>query len=593
MLDAEKQVIYVGKARNLKKRVTSYFQRQLDAKTLQLVKQIHSIEVTVTRNEREALLLESNLIKELKPRYNVIFRDDKSYPYLYFSLQDRYPRLSFHRGKKEDVGKYYGPYPSSRLAGEALNFLQRLFKLRQCDDGIFKSRKRPCLQYQIKRCSAPCVNFITEALYKQDVENTLLFLDGKREQVIPPLVAQMEAASQALDFERAARLRDQIALLRHIQEPQIIIGNESSDRDVLGLAVKGNLSCIHRLMIRKGKMIGTRQYFPSTQLIGSEEESEAQVLLEAFIMHHYVQLTEDEDIPAEILIPEPLVESTTICALLTERAGRPIKLLIANRGTRRQWMQMALLSAEAALKSRLHHQDHWDTRFEALQAALQLEAIPQRLECFDVSHMVGTATVASCVVFDTQGPLKSAYRRFNIQNIKAGDDYGALRQALLRHYTRLKETGDILPDVLIIDGGKGQLAVAEAVLTELQIVGIVLIGVAKGPTRKPGLETLYLSSKGQTLNLNEDSIGLHLIQHIRDEAHRFAITAHRKQRNKRGLHSRLEEIPGIGKQRRLLLLRQFGGLQEVLQASQEALAKVPGISSALASRIYSALHDEQ
>jgi excinuclease ABC subunit C len=594
MLDAKGRVIYVGKAKNLKKRVSSYFQRQLDNKTIQLVQQIDSIQVTITRNEREALLLESNLIKELRPRYNVIFKDDKSYPYLYFSIREQYPRFSFHRGEKKGHGKYYGPYPSSRLAREALNFLQRIFKLRQCDDSFFKSRTRPCLQYQIKRCSAPCINLISQDLYKKDVDNALLFLEGRSQTVISQLITQMEEASEELEYERAAQLRDQIALLRGVQEQQIIINKETSDIDVLGLAVEGHLCCIHVLMIREGRMMGTRHYFPSTQavLLAESESSVQQMLLEAFIGQHYCTHADNSDLPREILIPIDIAERVTLEDFLTERGGRQLRLSIPSRGVRLQWLQMATVSAQAALKGRVHNKNDLTSRFEALQEALHLEAIPQRLECFDVSHTFGTATVASCVVFDSNGPYKAAYRRFNIRGVKAGDDYGALRQALTRHYTRLKSEGEILPDILFIDGGKGQLSTAEAVLDELQVTGVVLMGVAKGPTRKAGLETLYLSSKGQILSLAEDSPALHLIQQIRDEAHRFAITAHRQQRTKRGLHSRLEDIAGIGKQRRLALLKQFGGLQEVLQASREELGKVPGINKALAERIYTSLHGE-
>lgn len=600
MLDASGKVIYIGKAKNLKKRVSSYFHRQLDNKTLQLVKQIHSIQVTITRNEREALLLESNLIKELLPRYNIIFRDDKSYPYLYLSTQDKFPRLCFQRGMKKKIpGKFFGPYPSSRLARDALNFLQRIFKLRQCDNTFFRNRVRPCLQYQIKRCTAPCVNYISEVDYQEDVKNALLFLDGKNKQIIEQFMQDMEKASETLDYELAARLRDQIVLLRNIQEQQIIFGKEKS-MDVLGVAMQNNLACIHVLMIREGKMMGTRHYFPNKLALLEGEDSKEAAILEAFILQHYCLHEEEKDLPKEILVGIELQNRSVLESLLSEKAQYSIEIAMAKKGTRLQWLQMATLSAAAALKGKKATQLDLSSRFEALQEALHLDSIPQRLECFDVSHTGGEATVASCVVFDVNGPLKEAYRRYNIRNVTKGDDYGALNQALTRHYTRLKSEGKILPDILFIDGGKGQVAVAQAVLSELQVTAVALIGIAKGPSRKPGLETLHIhmnlntntNTKWHTLNLPADSPALHLIQQIRDEAHRFAITAHRKQRTKRGIHSQLEDIPGIGKERRIAILKQFGGLQEVLKASMEELAKVPGISKSLSRRIYQALHGE-
>lgn len=613
MLDSHGKVIYVGKAKNLKKRVSSYFHRQLDNKTLQLVKQINSIEVTITRNEREAFLLENNLIKELQPRYNVIFKDDKSYPYLYLSTQDPFPRLSFHRGKPSGKGKYFGPYPSARLAREALYFLQRIFKLRQCDNTFFMNRSRPCLQYQIKRCSGPCVGLVSELEYRKEVENALLFLEGKSQEVINELAQRMEEKANELEYEEASKYRDQIALLKGVQEQQIIVGKEQNV-DVLGVAINGSLSCIHVLMIREGKMLGTRHYFPKPNAILEGDNSPEQELLEDFIMQHYGQHEESNELPKEILIETPLEDQALLEEILSTKANKPIHIQIAKRGIKTQWMDMAKLSATAALKGRLQNKNDLSPRFEVLQEVLNLDSIPQRLECFDVSHTQGEATVASCVVFDQNGPLKSEYRRFNIRGITPGDDYAALKNALTRHYTRLKSEGGILPDILFIDGGKGQLNIAHSVLTELQVTAVTLIGIAKGPSRKPGLETLFISSfqngsgvkngieseseiknrkeNEPTLPLAPDSPALHLIQQIRDEAHRFAITAHRKQRSKRGLKSKLEDIPGIGRQRRVTLLKQFGGLQEVLQASVEELAKVPGISKALAERIYLSLHGE-
>lgn len=592
MIDVSGQVIYVGKAKNLKKRVSSYFQRQLDNKTLSLVKQIHSIEVTVTRNEREALLLESNLIKNLKPRYNIIFRDDKSYPYLYLSTQDPFPRLSFHRGEKASLGKYYGPYPSAREARDALAFLQGMFKLRQCDNAFFKSRIRPCLQYQIKRCSAPCVGYITKEIYQQDVDNVVLFLEGKSDAVIVHIIKAMEHASEQLDYERAARFRDQIALLRKIQEQQIIVGTKE-DIDVLGIYFEGGLACVHLLVVRQGRMLGSRHYFPNTRSINLwvEEEAESSAeeeLFSTFMMQHYLKPAVN-GLPTEILVPFELKQGRLLEEILGEQSKHRIRIRKPVRGLHLKWLNMAMQSAREALKNKLLQKQDLSNRFEALQEALQLESIPERLECFDVSHTLGESTVASCVVFDVAGPVKNDYRRFNIHGVTKGDDYGALRQAITRRYTRLKSEDGVLPDVLFIDGGRGQLNQALAVLDELQVTDVIVLGVSKGQGRKPGLETLHRAS-GETLNLPSNSHALHLIQHIRDEAHRFAITAHRKQQRKKRIRSRLEDIPGIGAERRLVLLNRFGGLQEVSQATIEDLAKVPGISRTLAERIYEALH---
>lgn len=590
MLDKAGGVIYVGKAKNLKKRVTSYFQRQLDSKTQQMVRHIDSIQVTVTRNEREALLLESNLIKELKPKYNVIFRDDKSYPYLYLSTLDTFPRLSFYRGDRSLPGKYYGPYPNTRVAREALNFLQTLFKLRQCDDAFFKSRKRPCLQYQIKRCTAPCVNYIDSATYEIDVKRCLHFLEGKSQTLLKEFMEEMEKASENLNYERAAQLRDQIALLRKVQEQQIIMQAPHVECDVLGIYYLNGQACVQLLTIREGRMLGSRSFFPNIEAILQDVLVPEQELCQSFILQHY--LSGLGDIPSEILVPAAFEGKEDIETLLSERAGRKISLNSNPRGVRNQWLTMAAVSAKEALQGRAIKRSSFEARFNALQEALQLEALPQRLECFDVSHTFGESTVASCVVFDSNGPLKSAYRRFNIRTTSKGDDYAALKEAISRRYTRLKSEEGILPDMLIIDGGKGQLSQAENVLRELQVPGVFLLGIAKGPSRKAGLETLYLSSRGSKIKLDKASPALHLIQQIRDEAHRFAITAHRKQRAKRKIHSRLEDVPGIGNARRIAILKRFGGLQEVERASVEELAKVPGIHLALAQRIYRVLHGD-
>jgi excinuclease ABC subunit C len=588
MLDEAGRVLYVGKAKNLKKRVTSYFQRQLDAKTLQLIKQVNSIEITITRNEREALLLESSLIKAQTPRYNVIFRDDKSYPYLKLSVRDEFPRLFLHRGSKQESAKYYGPYPSAREAREALNLLQTIFKLRQCDEIFFKNRTRPCLQYQIKRCSAPCVGYITKDDYQRDVDYTRLFLEGKNQMVIEQLIKKMETASHSLLFEQAARIRDQIALLRGVQEQQIIIG-ATQDIDVLGISILQDQACIHVLVIREGRMLGSRQYFPNKKAILTLEEAAEETILSAFILQHYTNHDNENGMPSIILLPMTLKNEKDLQDILKEKVGS-VQITRAIRGDRAKWLKMAMMSARQALISRASHKMDLTTRFSALQDSLALETVPERIECFDVSHALGEATVVSCVVFDVHGPAKGDYRRYNVRAATGGDDYRALTEGLTRHYTRLKLEAKILPDILLIDGGKGQLACARAVLEELQVTGVILLAVAKGPQRKPGLETVYLSTNGEAKELQLAPNALHLIQQCRDEAHRFAITAHRKQRALKRKTSSLEFVEGIGKIRRHKLLQYFGGLQEISQASVEELAKVPGISHSLAERLYEKLH---
>lgn len=621
MVDKIGEIIYVGKAKNLKKRVSSYFHRQLDTKTQQMVRQIHSVQVTVTRNEREALLLESNLIKEYKPKYNVIFRDDKTYPYLYLSTAETYPQLMFYRGDKSAKGKYYGPYPSAGLAREALNFLQTLFKLRQCDNTFFKNRTRPCLQYQIKRCTAPCVGYVDPETYAVQVARTRAFLEGKSQEVLDDLIEDMAKESKNLNYERAAQLRDNVRLLRKVQENQIIEKGSRINLDVLSVVASSLGAAIHLLIVREGRILGSRTYFPNVEGIlqietpedETKEESEIEEksgvtetterrkkskvketpeseLLTSFILQHYMRGT--NSIPEEIVLSASIPEEKDIEALLEKETNHKVQLNSNPKGVRNQWLQMAMESAYEALKRRSSKKSSYEARFAALQEALQLEMLPARIECFDVSHTFGTSTVASCVVFGTSGPTTNAYRRFNIKTAEPGDDYAALKEALTRRYTRLKEENGTLPDILMIDGGKGQLSQAEQVMRELQVAGVTLLAVAKGPSRKAGLETLYLSSRGSPITISNDSPALHLIQRIRDEAHRFAISLHRKQRGKKTIRSSLEDIPGIGKAKRMAILQHFGGLQEVLQASVDELAKVPGISYELAERIYQTLHGE-
>ncbi|MDZ7803121.1 excinuclease ABC subunit UvrC [Thiohalophilus sp.] len=590
MLDANGTVIYVGKAVDLKKRVSSYFRTNLDSpKTRVMVAQIAAIEVTVTQNESEALILENTQIKELRPRYNVLFRDDKSYPYIYLSTEHSFPRLTFHRGAKRGKGRYFGPYPSAPSVRETLSLLQKLFPVRQCRDSFYNNRSRPCLQYQIKRCTAPCVGLISEAEYAEDVRHATLFLEGKSSAVIDALAERMARAAEELDYEAAARYRDQIASLRHIQDKQYMDSDTSGNLDVIAVAAQGGIGCIQVFTIRQGRNLGNRSYFPK-HLEGLEPERLESELIGSFLTQHY--LARQDDIPAQLIVSHPPVEQTLIETALGEAAGRRVSIHHKVRGTRARWLEMAEQNARQTLSLRLNSQATQLQRFEALQEALQLDEMPQRLECFDISHTMGESTVASCVVFDINGPLKSDYRRFNIEGITPGDDYAAMEQALTRRYKRLREGEGKLPDILFIDGGKGQVEIARGVLEELQIPDVRLMGIAKGPGRKPGLETLYLSDGGEETILPADSKALHLIQQIRDEAHRFAITGHRQRRQKTRNTSTLEQIPGLGPRRRQQLLHRFGGLQEIARAGVEDLAAVNGISRKLAQQIYDTFHQD-
>ena len=586
MQDAEGVVIYVGKASNLKKRVSSYFQKNLSSpKTRVLVSRICNIEVTVTHTENEALLLENNLIKSLKPRYNVLYRDDKSYPYIYLSDQP-FPRLDFHRGAQRARGRYFGPYPSSGAVRETLSLLQKLFPIRQCEDSFYNNRSRPCLQYQIKRCTAPCVGLVELEPYQEDVRHAVMFLEGKSTEVIDELVRRMEQAAEDLEYELASRYRDQIASLRRVQEKQYISA-ESGDLDVVAAAVEQGLGCVQVFTIRGGRNLGNRTYYPKVEA-GPLETDDITPLLDSFLPQYYLRA--NRPVPAEILLSHAVSEPELLQRVLAEESGHKVTLSHRLRSQRARWVKMALQNALQAVKSRLNSQSSLLQRFEALQEALNLDEMPRRLECFDISHTMGEATVASCVVFDTNGPLKADYRRFNIKDITPGDDYAAMHQALSRRYRRLKEGEGKLPDILLIDGGKGQVTQAEDVMTELQISGVLLLGIAKGPERKPGLETLHLSGQAAEIILPADSRALHLIQHIRDEAHRFAITGHRQRRQRSRTTSSLEAIPGLGPKRRQSLLKQFGGLQEVARAGVEDLARVHGISPKLAQQIYDTFH---
>lgn len=584
MLGQDGEVIYVGKAKNLKKRVSSYFQRTVsNPKTRAMVSQVQGIEVTITHTETEALILENNLIKQWQPRYNILLRDDKSYPYIFLSAEADFPRLKYHRGAKRAKGRYFGPYPNSLAVRESLNLLQKLFPVRQCEDSFFRARSRPCLQYQIKRCTAPCVGLVSQEQYQQDVRHAVMFLEGKSNQVIDELVARMEKAASDLAYEQAARLRDQIVSLRRVQERQYV-STEGGDIDIIAVAQQAGMACVQLFCIRGGRNLGNKSYFPRQSDSASDEE-----ILSAFIAQHYLGAVE---VPARLFASHPLEDKALLESVLSEQAGRAVSIRDGVRGDWTRWVDMALENARIALQARLASQANLLERYEALQDALGLDVMPRRLECFDISHTMGEATVASCVVFDITGPVKADYRRFNIEDITPGDDYAAMHQALLRRYTRLKRGEGMLPDILFIDGGKGQLAQARDVLEELQIDEITLVGVAKGPDRKPGLETLFLSGVDKPIILGSDSSALHLIQQVRDEAHRFAITGHRQRRGKARTTSPLEAVPGLGPKRRQQLLRQLGGLQEVERASVEDLCRVPGISSELAQRIHDLFHPE-
>jgi excinuclease ABC subunit C len=584
MYNAEGKVLYVGKARNLKKRLQSYFRSTgLSQKTELLMSQVADIDVTVTHTESEALLLENNLIKEYRPRYNVLLRDDKSYPYIYISDKDKYPRIDLHRGARNKPGRYLGPYPNAGAVRETINLLQKTFRIRQCEDSYFRNRSRPCLQYQIKRCNAPCVNLISEQAYRQDIKHALLFLEGKSSQIIEELVASMEKAAKKRNFEKAAVYRDQISTLKAITERQHVSA-EKGDIDIIACATEGGQACIQVFYIRNGLNLGNRSYFPSLP-----EAMEIPDILAAFMPQFYL----GREVPLNIILSSRPTDAGLIQQTLSEKAGKKITLSTSVRGERARFLQMALNNARQALTSRLLSRTGLLQRFEALQEALQLESIPVRLECFDISHTQGEATNASCVVFTQEGPCKSDYRRYNIRDITPGDDYAAMRQALQRRYKKTKdddEDGRKLPDVLFIDGGKGQLRQAIEVFEEFGISSVLLVGVAKGEGRKAGLEKLVFSDGRPELHLDAESSALHLILQIRDEAHRFAISGHRAQRAKKRTQSPLEDIAGLGPKRRQTLLKHFGGLQGITRAGVEDLARIPGISNKLAQAIYGRFH---
>nr|WP_225445247.1 excinuclease ABC subunit UvrC [Photobacterium arenosum] len=586
MYDQAGDVIYVGKAKDLKKRLASYFRVQVSSeKTRALVRNICKIDVTVTHTETEALILEHNYIKQYLPKYNVLLRDDKSYPYIFLSGQ-HHPKLAVHRGAKKRKGEYFGPYPDSGAVRQSLHLLQKIFPIRQCEDSVYANRSRPCLMYQIGRCLGPCVKgLVSDEEYAEQVNFVRLFLQGKDRQVITSLVDKMEVASQQLAFEKAARYRDQIQALRRIQEQQFVSQDSDDDLDVIGIAHDKGMACIHALFIRQGKVLGSRSYFPRMPA-----DTDMNEVITSFISQFYFNQAEGRTIPSVILVSESLGdEQAALSAALTEVAGRKVELRSQARGYRARYLKLAQTNALTALTSKLNHKMTVHQRVTELRELLGLDSL-SRMECFDISHTMGEKTVASCVVFNQEGPVKAEYRRFNITGITGGDDYAAMGQVLNRRYSKQIDP-DKIPDIIFIDGGKGQLSRAHEVVSPLCSdwpKRPLLVGVAKGTTRKPGLETLLLVT-GEEFSLPGDSPALHLIQHIRDESHDHAISGHRAQRGKARKRSTLEDVEGIGPKRRQALLKYMGGLQELKRASREEIEKVPGISRSLAEKIYDAL----
>lgn len=581
MLNAAGEVLYVGKALDLKKRVASYFQKSsgLSPRIEVMLSQVAAIETTITRSEAEALLLESNLIKSLSPRYNILFRDDKSYPYLILTGH-RYPRLGFHRGSLDKQHRNYGPFPNAGAVRESIHLLQKVFRIRNCEDTVFSNRSRPCLLYQIKRCTAPCVGLVSEADYADDVCSAELFLLGKEGEVIERLIARMNDAARRTQYEEAAVYRDQIAALRTVREKQFVSDESGRDADVIGCARAGGVTCVNLVMIRGGHHLGGRNFFPRN----ADDCGDDQVI-EAFMAQHYLR----HGIPPQIIVGAG-IEARALEQLLSERAGRKVKIAAKPASVRRTWLEMASKNAQLGAAQTLSLQATQEARLTALHQALELSETAHRIECFDVSHTMGEATVASCVVYDRATFQKAEYRRYNIAGVQAGDDYDAMRQALTRRYRKVVAGEGRIPDLVLIDGGKGQLAVAQEAFAEIGLNDVTLVAVAKGEERKPGLEQLLVPGRGEPLRLPSDHPGLHLIQQIRDEAHRFAIEGHRARRGRARATSPLERIAGVGARRRQRLLARFGGLRGLLSASVDELAQVDGISRVLAEKIYRELH---
>ena len=580
MKNAEGAVIYVGKAKDLKKRVSSYFNKNLPSpRTRMMVSQIVDIETTVTRTESEALLLENNLIKSIMPRYNVLFRDDKSYPYIALT-GDTFSRLAFHRGAQRKGGQYFGPFPSSTAVRESIQLLQKVFKLRTCENSVFANRSRPCLQHQIERCTAPCVDYINQEDYRQDVHHAAMFLQGKTNEVLNTLGKKMNAAAESEEYESAAAFRDRMQALRQVQAKQFVSDFSVSDADVIACGHLQSQHCINLVMIRGGRHLGDKSFFPKNSQDATLSET-----VEAFLTQHYMA----QNTPP-LLVSGVKVDAESFESVLSEQAGRKIRILTNAIGDKKMWLKMAQTNAELALGQRAATSANQAEKLIALRKALRLAETVERIECFDISHTMGEATVGSCVVFDKGDMQNSEYRRFNITGITPGDDYAAMRDVLTRRYKKVAAGEGIRPDLIFIDGGKGQLGVAMEVMQEVGLEDILLVGIAKGEERRPGLETMIFSDTGEMLNLEQDNRGLHLLQQIRDESHRFAITGHRAKRAKARITSSLEDIEGVGAKRRKALLTRFGGLDGVKGASIDELALVDGISSVLAETIYGQLH---
>ena len=578
MYSSDDSVLYVGKALSLKKRVTSYFLSTVSSPRIAvMIKQIARMEITVTRTESEALILENQLIKSLRPRYNVLLRDDKSYPYILIT-DETWPRLAFHRGPRAVPGRYFGPYPSASAVTSTLDLMQKIFKLRNCEDSVFRNRSRPCLQHQIGRCTAPCVGLIAPRDYDADTKRAMLFLDGRSGEVVDDLTRSMEAASASLQFELAAYLRDQVTGIRRIQAKQYIEG-EQAEMDVLACAMEQGTACVLLLAFRNGMNLGTRSFFPKTNGVDNASE-----VLDAFVSQYYFE----QRPPREIVLSHAIEDAELLEKVLSAQAGRKVEIKTSVRGDRARYLDMAVSNAVLALSTEITSNVAQRKRLEALQEMLGMDHMPQRMECFDISHTQGEATVASCVVFNQEGALRNQYRRFNIDGITPGDDYAAMHQALTRRFKRAVEEG-VLPDVLFIDGGEGQLTQARDVLKELGVTQVMLVGVAKGVERRAGDEQILLPD-GRILRPGAHSPALQWIQQIRDEAHRFAITGHRGRRQKKRDVSRLEDIPGIGPKRRSALLKHFGGLAALKEAGTEEIARVAGVNAELAARIYASLH---
>jgi len=580
MLNQAREVLYVGKARDLKKRVSSYFQKtQLSPRIVLMLSQVAHIETTVTRSEAEALILENNLIKGLFPKYNILFRDDKSYPFIVLTGH-KFPRLAFHRGAQLSKNHYYGPFPNSLAVRDSIHLLQKIFRLRTCEDSVFNHRTRPCLLHQIKRCSGSCVGLFSPEQYKDDVRQASEFLEGHEQNLLQGLERKMHAAAEAQQYEAAALYRDQIQALRKVQEKQFVESGTETEADVVALASKNGLTCVNLTMIRGGRHLGDRSLFPQ-----NADGHGAEAILEAFLTQHY----SDKPVPPLILMNLNL-DSENLSAILSEQARHAVKIVTNPIGERRVWLNMAEKNAMLAIEQRLLQHATQETRLNALMEALGFAENVARIECFDISHTMGEATVASCVVYDQSGMRNSEYRRYNITGITPGDDYAAMRMALTRRYQKIASGEGKRPDLILIDGGKGQVGVAHEVLSELGLNEIELVGVAKGPERKAGMEELIFADERKPIQLGADHVGLHLIQQIRDEAHRFAISGHRARRGKSRTKSVLDDIDGIGPKRRQMLLARFGGVKGVSDASVAELIKVEGISQALAERIYAVLH---